>query len=122
MFPSLKANYGGMYERELTPIEKLKLQYSSIEFAKKIKVKMSEQERVSYSIHVGDLSPKVNEKTLYEIFKQVGTISSIKICKDRDTGASLGYGYVNFQNPENGMVYFHLLTFFSNFSLEIDIS
>ncbi|KAG6534241.1 hypothetical protein ZIOFF_008127 [Zingiber officinale] len=48
------------------------------------------------TLYVGDLHPNVSELQLQYVFSPCGAISSIHVCRDRATGASLQYAYVNF--------------------------
>jgi len=48
------------------------------------------------SLYVGNIDHKVTEPLLYEIFGAVGNVENVKIIKDKATGASLGYGFVDY--------------------------
>jgi len=51
-------------------------------------------------IYVGNLSYGLTEEQLSEFFAGCGTISSAIIIKDRETGRSKGFGFVEFEEED----------------------
>jgi polyadenylate-binding protein len=54
------------------------------------------------SLYVGDLADSVDEPVLVEVFGQVAPVATVRVCRDSVSGASLGYGYVNFHSRHDG--------------------
>jgi len=50
------------------------------------------------TLYIGNLDENVHDEQLYAHFSKYGPIHSVKIVKDRTTGRSRGFGYVNFFN------------------------
>jgi len=51
-------------------------------------------------LYVGNLSYSTNEAALQTMFGQVGVVKSVQIIKDRDTGRSKGFAFVEMTTQE----------------------
>lgn len=49
-------------------------------------------------LYVGNLSFETTESDLKEFFGQAGTVETVRIITDRDTGRSKGFGFVEMQD------------------------
>ena len=54
------------------------------------------------NIYVGNLSWSMTEDELRSMFEQFGTVTSVKIVTDRETGRSKGFGFVEMENDSEG--------------------
>jgi RNA recognition motif-containing protein len=55
---------------------------------------------MSFQIYVGNISYGMREDTLKELFEQYGEVTSVKIVKDRMTGRSRGFGFVEMSDKD----------------------
>jgi RNA recognition motif-containing protein len=55
---------------------------------------------MSKNIYVGNMNYNTSEDELRDLFEQYGTVESVKIISDRDTGRSKGFGFVEMENAE----------------------
>uniref|UniRef100_A0A7S4T585 RRM domain-containing protein n=1 Tax=Ditylum brightwellii TaxID=49249 RepID=A0A7S4T585_9STRA len=50
---------------------------------------------------VGNLSHDIDEDTLRDAFKDCGAIASVRLVKDRESGKSKGFGFIEFEDTES---------------------
>ncbi len=55
-----------------------------------------------YKLFVGGLPFSTTDEELAQAFGQHGTVASAVVIKDRETGRSKGFGFVEFENDEEG--------------------
>jgi cold-inducible RNA-binding protein len=53
---------------------------------------------VKKKLYVGNLSLETTETDLKELFGQSGSVETVRIITDRDTGRSKGFGFVEMQD------------------------
>jgi RNA recognition motif-containing protein len=54
------------------------------------------------NIFVSNISFKVREQSLKELFQQYGEVTNVRIIKDKETRRSKGYGFVEMPNDAEG--------------------
>lgn len=55
-----------------------------------------------YKLFVGGLPFSTTDDELADAFSQFGTVASAKVITDRETGRSKGFGFVEFENDDEG--------------------
>ncbi|XP_065224824.1 polyadenylate-binding protein 1-like 2 [Planococcus citri] len=63
------------------------------------KCKTTEITHPRISIFVGNLNTDVDESILLEKFSQIGSISCVRLGRDKVTEESLGYGFIDYEDP-----------------------
>ena len=54
------------------------------------------------NIYVGNLSYRMNDKELEEVFSKFGAVKSAKVIMDRETGKSKGFGFIEMEDSADG--------------------
>jgi RNA recognition motif-containing protein len=52
------------------------------------------------NIFVGNLDPAVTEQELRSLFRTYGTVETVTLVEDRDTGALRGFAFIEMPNDE----------------------
>ena len=53
------------------------------------------------NIYVGNLNYRVREDDLKSVMEQFGEVDSVKVIKDRETGRSKGFAFIEMQNDDD---------------------
>jgi cold-inducible RNA-binding protein len=57
---------------------------------------------MSMKLYVGNLSFETSSNELQTLFAQAGTVESVSLIEDRETGRSRGFGFVEMSTKEEG--------------------
>jgi cold-inducible RNA-binding protein len=60
------------------------------------------KEKMSMKLYVGNLAFETTSNDLQTLFAQAGTVESVALIEDRETGRSRGFGFVEMQTREEG--------------------
>ncbi len=52
------------------------------------------------NIYCGNISYDTSEDDLRDLFAQYGEVAGVRVIKDRDTGRSKGFGFVDMNNDD----------------------
>jgi cold-inducible RNA-binding protein len=57
---------------------------------------------MSMKLYVGNLSFNTSSDELQTLFAQAGTVESVSLIEDRETGRSRGFGFIEMSSSEEG--------------------
>jgi cold-inducible RNA-binding protein len=66
-------------------------------------------------LYIGNLPFKVREEDLQALFQQAGTVESVSIIRDKFSGQSRGFGFIEMDSPESAQ---KAIEMFNGHSLE----
>lgn len=52
------------------------------------------------TIYIGNLTYSVSEEMVHDLFSREGTVHSVKLINDRETGKPRGFGFVKMEHNE----------------------
>lgn len=55
------------------------------------------------NLYIGNLHFEVSENDLTQLFEEFGTLSSLKLITDRESGRSRGFGFVEYDNNADAL-------------------
>jgi cold-inducible RNA-binding protein len=58
--------------------------------------------KMSMKLYVGNLSFQTSSDDLQQLFSQAGTVESVNVIEDRETGRSRGFAFVEMSSTEEG--------------------
>jgi cold-inducible RNA-binding protein len=60
------------------------------------------KDKMSMKLYVGNLAFETTSADLQTLFAEAGTVESVSLIEDRETGRSRGFGFVEMQTREEG--------------------
>lgn len=54
----------------------------------------------SKTLWIGDVENWMTEKDITNMFSQIGSVTNVKIIRDKSSGTPMGYGFVEFSSHE----------------------
>lgn len=75
-------------------------------------------------LYVGNLSYETTESSLRELFAQAGTVVTVDVIKDRDTGRSKGFAFITMSNQAEAQEAIKVINGknLDNFALKVSIA
>jgi RNA recognition motif-containing protein len=60
-----------------------------------------QESQMSQKLYVGNLPYETNEQDLQDLFAQAGTVETVTVMRDRDTGRARGFAFVEMASAED---------------------